>query len=372
MADDNLGAGSARGPSIGGITGGAVATTTVKSSGGSAGSISLCENLERTDRHPVLIFGSESTGKSNLILSFIEGLKTTKDVDCSLGAPVLDLANSNSAAKQQVAKQFFERGVYDLARGEPIKATIGDPFFIPIDVKPKNNIFPPVKFAFLDGRGERFSVNDQSTGLDLFKELDPEVRDLLNNFPHGITIVYVAPYSLAGDHARDTVTASFALVGAMSGYRTHRAEVMRERDHHLFLMTKWDQHAPPTAGNHSFDQVNPEAVNALLDDRYRHAWGEFCGLPLHGVAQERRAFMHYTAGHFVNELPSRPPAYLAASYARYPRTVLNWLYGNAASFKLKVDDEVVRLRKILFNDVVPPQETRVSITDWLAAILTAR
>ncbi len=331
--------------------------------------VSLSANLERTGRHPVLIFGSAYAGKSSLLMSFIQALRSTRDLEMSLGEPVLDRADPKSGEKHQQAKRLFEWATFGVAQGKPIGATTGDPFFLPLDIKPRDSKQPPVKFAFLDGRGEQYGVNDDPEG-DLFKALPPDIEDLLENFSYGITIIYIAPYSISDGHSRDTLDSDFGLLGAMSRYREHRR--MRRNDFHLMLLTKWDQRALPMDSEPLFDQVSPLDVDRELRERYANAWGDFQGLALEGPARERRAFMQYTSGYFVNGQPRTPPAKFVDSFARYPRTLLNWLYGNATQFRLQLDDATLTSRRYLFDDVTIHTGRPASLTDWMASILTAR
>ncbi|WP_291832142.1 hypothetical protein [Brevundimonas sp.] len=332
-------------------------------------SISIAENLDRTDRHPVLIFGSSQAGKSSLILSLILGLQTMRDISVSLGEPILDPSDSRSRAFHQQAKDTYDRAAYELATGKPVGMTIGDPFFIPVDVKPRNSRLDPVKFAFLDGRGEDYQPNEDRNA-DLFKALQPEIVDVLSNYPHGISVIYVAPYSISDGHDRDTPGSNFGLLGAMRGYEELRER--RRQDHHLFLLTKWDQFASPMDARPLFSQAGADDVDRVLCDRYPNAWGTFQGMALEGEARERRAFMQYSSGYFKDGQYREPPHAFKATFQRYPRTIMNWLYGNAAQARRAVS-ETDGLRRSLFPDVTvangPP---RRSLIDALNAVLTAR
>ncbi len=334
-----------------------------------ASTISLAQSLERTGRHPVLIFGSSKSGKSMLILSLIRALQRSRDIDVELGEPVFDRADPRSKDRHSFAKRFYDHENFRLQRGERIDATQSDAFFVPVDIKPRNSLLPPVKLAFLDSRGEDYEPS-QDNHADFYKQLSPEIRDVLQNFSYGVTVIYVAPYSVGSTHDRDTLNSNFGLLGALRGYRELRR--LRRNDFHLFLLSKWDQYAAPMDGRPLFDQVDPVDVDTVLGDRYPQAWGDFQSLPLEGEAKDRRAFTQYSSGYFVDGFPATPPASFDASYLRYPRTVLNWLYGNATQFKVTDEERAFTLRKILFDDVVPPTEPRVTLTDRMAALLTTR
>lgn len=332
--------------------------------------ISLADNLDRTGRHPVLIFGSSQAGKSSLILSLILGLQTMRDIHVSLGEPILDPSDPQSKAVHQRAKDTYDRAAYELATGRKIGMTLGEPFFIPIDVRPRDSTFEPVKFAFLDGRGEDYQPNED-TNADLFRELAPEIVDVLRNFPHGVTVIYVAPYSTSDGHDRDTPGSNFGLLGAMRGYEQLRE--LRRNDFHLFLLTKWDQYASPMDPRPLFGEATAADVDRVLLDRYPNAWGTFQGLPLEGEARERRAFMQYSSGYFVNGEYREPPHTFNDTFKRYPRTVMNWLYGNATQYRLVRNDQAITVRRALFADVsVSQAPPRSSLLEKLTLILTAR
>ncbi|PLR25182.1 hypothetical protein SGCZBJ_13210 [Caulobacter zeae] len=332
--------------------------------------ISLAENLDRTERHPVLIFGSSAAGKSSLVLSLILGLQTMRDINVSLGDPILDPADPRSKVMHQRAKDTYDRAAYELATGKPVGITIGEPFFIPVDVKPTNSLLEPVKFAFLDGRGEDYQPNED-INADLFRTFKPEIVDVLRSFPHGITVIYVAPYSVGDGHDRDTPSSNFGLLGVMRGYEELRE--LRRHDSHLFLLTKWDQYATPMDARPLFSDASANDVDRVLRDRYPNSWGTFQALPLEGEAHERRAFMQYSSGYFKDGEYREPPHSFHGTFKRYPRTVMNWLYGNATQYRPGRDNRTTSPRRSLFPDVdVPTAPPRRSLIDLLNHALTAR
>lgn len=333
-------------------------------------SISLAENLDRTERHPVLIFGSSQAGKSSLILSLILGLQTMRDINVALGDPILDPSDARSRAFHQRAKDTYDRAAYELATGKPVGMTTGEPFFIPVDVQPRNSGLDPVKFAFLDGRGEDYQPNEDPNA-DLFKTLQPEIVDVLSSFPHGISVIYVAPYSISDTHDRDTPGSNFGLLGAMRGYEQLRE--LRRNDFHLFLLTKWDQFSSPMDARPLFGEASADDVDRVLNDRYPNSWGAFQSMPLEGEAHERRAFMQYSSGYFKDGEYREPPHAFKGTFQRYPRTIMNWLYGNATQASAARHTHTDRLRTALFPDVAAADRApRRSLIDLINFALTAR
>lgn len=337
----------------------------------------LSECLDRTNRHPVLLFGVAAAGKSSLILSIIRALRQAPEVNVELGDPVLDDTDPKRESAHKIAKSFFERATFDYDKGKPLESTQDKQLIIPIDIRPRDSRLPAVKIAFIDGRGEFYqpqyhgaATNDASNGyVDLYYKLDGYVASVLRYYSSGVSIIYAAPY-LVSAGSTSTVDSDHGLVGVMEGYGQLRRN--RENDFHLFLLTKWDEFASPADANRVFDIVAPGGVERVLSDRYPQSWGSFQGLPLEGPAADRRAFMQFSSGFYVDGVPCRPPKSYRDSFERYPRTVANWLYGNATRVRLMDDEKSIAIRKILFEDVTPPEEPRINISDRLAALLASK
>lgn len=329
--------------------------------------LTLAQNLEATQRHPVLIFGSSSSGKTSLLISLIQCLQTSGAVDVTLGSPVFDAADPRSAPSHRSAELIYGRQTYETYVGNKLPSTqVDEPFFIPIDVQPRHSESPPVKFALLEGRGEWYEPN-VAKEQDFFRALGPEIRQLLETYSYGITVIYVAPYSNGSGHERDTAPSNFGLLGALDGYRAARA--MRNGDFHMFLLTKWDQYASPMNRSQLFENPGPLEVEHVLTDRYDRAWGKFQSLPLEGSAEGRRAFMQYSAGHFVDGRRSRPPEKFAKTYDRYSRTLINWIYGNATQVAILGEQYTVGLRRVLFDDVMAEGAAKVTLSERAASLL---
>ena len=329
--------------------------------------LTLAQNLEAMQRHPVLIFGSSAAGKTQLIISLIQCLQRSGIVDVTLGEPIFDKADPRSAGVHQVAESLYRRSSYDADLGRAIAATqTVEPFFVPLDVQPRDSHHMSVKLALMDSRGEEYAPNaDQNQSF--LKPLASEIQELLQTFSHGISVIYVAPYSVGSGHDRDTASSNHGLLGVLDAYRKDRS--MRDRDAHLFLLTKWDQYAPPMNQKRLFENPWPVDVDHVLRERYDRSWGEFQSLPLDGKAGHRRAFMQYTAGHFINGARSRPPELFASTYDRYSRTLMNWLYGNATLLDVSGQGQDLNIRGILFDEVLPEKVPRLSVSERAASIL---
>lgn len=321
--------------------------------------ITLGKRLEDTNRHPVLIFGAGASGKSSLILSLINALNIAEEVNVVFAdnEPIFDDSYGDfQKQRHAIARQFYDWGIYRWTAGQPPLPNIGERFFIPIDIQPRNSLLPPVKFAILDGRGEDYGPNtqmDAEQGMvgDIRRPLGEEIKQLLQEFSHEITIIYVAPFSQHGAASEDTIDANAGLRHAIQEYSAARVQALRANDSHLFLFTKWDEHAPPLMKGDLFAEPSSLDVADQLRIRYEGAWGQFCGLPVGGPARDRRVFMQYSAGYFINDRLHPPPDLVEETFRRYPRTVANWLYSRAARSSLRQRQLDADLPQDIFLDV---------------------
>ncbi|MFA5966610.1 MAG: hypothetical protein WC804_21545 [Sphingomonas sp.] len=297
-------------------------------------SLSLGKRLERQERHPVLIFGSASSGKSSFILSIISALGDAEEVNVNFSdnEPILDEAEGDAQLQAHAAaRQFYDWGLYRWSAGEPPPPNSGERVFIPIEVQPRYGDKPAVKFAILDGRGEDYapllaSGNQALAPIgELRRPLGDEIKKLLKEYSHEITVIYVAPCSQA-----DTLDAAAGLRHAIQEYSSSRSLDLREKDSHLFLLTKWDENVDPLVKRAGFEEPSPLDVLRRIRPRYEGAWGQFCGLALGDTVRDRRVFMQYAAGYFSEGKLAPPPDLIAKTIRRYPRTVANWLYSRAA------------------------------------------
>lgn len=330
----------------------------------------LAESLRAQNRHPVLIFGASQAGKTEFILSLFEALSASKEVNVALGAPVLP-GHPDEDRVHGLAERLFDWGRWDRREGNQLAGTRVDPFFIPIDVKPKNDRLEPVKLALLDGMGELYEPNLGDRMGSFRRAINPDVLTVLQHYTRGITSIYLVPATLPPEARYSFGTASFTIDNIIKGYDSTRSDDLRQRDFHLFLLTKWDE----VVGSkfvRKFDYLTPEDVESEIESKFPDAWGAFGSLPVDGQAMERRAFMQYCAGYFSDGRVSRPPDNRKASFERYPLTVMNWLYGNATRETIDLEHGTMVLRRILFESVLSPSEPKLSLTDWALRLLTSR
>ncbi len=329
-------------------------------------SASLAERLRASGRHPVILFGTSTSGKSTLLVSLFHCLNHNSDIGLQLGAPILDPASSDGKVMHEKAIELFERRVAAFDEGEVLESTqLEQPFFVPVDVQPRD-ASQPVRFAFLEARGEWFDPSQEERG-SIYRGLKEEIVEILEHFSESISMLYVAPYSVAEVNIVGTRASDTGLTGAIHAYRTHREAIAQ--DFHLFLLTKWDQHAVPLADSPEFSRVRAKEVDRIITERYPKAWRAYQAMPLGGRIV-RRFFMQYTAGHIRGGMVREPPERHRRTFDRYNHTIWNWLYGNATQ---EADgDGYTFTRGELFRDVAPRDATRMTFVERITSLILSR
>lgn len=309
--------------------------------------------LESSGRHPVLIFGSKRAGKSTLLMSLFQCARRMS-ISIELGAPIGPPDSIKTVEDHRIAEDLFNRKAHEFSLGRPIPGTDSlRPFFVPIDIWPARES-APLKFAFLEGRGEWYMPN--SIG-QLYQNLQEDIVDTLRHYSSGLSVIYVAPYSAGGGSVTDTVEADAGLAGAISQYRAAR-ELFR-RDHHLYLLNKWDEYARPQADSPMFSQVGADQVEAVLNERYRASWPAYKGIPL-SPGNRQRFFMQYAAANIIGDVVRDPPERHRPAFDRYPKILWNWLFENAIRSGEGRYGSHSR-RRSPFPDALPPSGIEVRV-----------
>ena len=326
---------------------------------------SLADHLERTRRHPVIVFGIGASGKSTMLMSLVQALNRCPEVNIYLGDPIFPEGHPEAAAEHEQAINFFERDAQKFAIGELVPATRHDrPFFIPVDVQRRSD-GRTVRLALLEGRGEWYAPIRGGTG-SMFPKFKEDIADIISFYGESLSVLWVAPFSVGGGKDEDTQDSDLGLKGAINEYRRLRQSIAQ--DFHLFLLTKWDCKAPPLADDAGFSVVTAAKVEQLLEERYPNSWPDYQGLTLKTTG--RRFFMQYSSGHIVQDRVKVPPQRHRSAFDRYPRTVWNWLYGNATLTQIDADHG--RERANLFPDVMPRPMRRASLGERLSRLLVGR
>jgi hypothetical protein len=317
------------------------------------------QRLEEDERHPVIIFGSSQAGKSTLIMSIINALeKSGKDgdvgVEVSFGSSFYAKRDGMAQAQMDLARNFYDAASTNFIIGREALFTtqVEYPFFIPLDLRIRGSGLKPVKIALMDGRGEWYEpVPD---GAAPFHDLQKYIVEVLKNYSRGMSVICVAPYSLGSTDEDNVQNSDAGLWAALTRYQELRSE--SDDDALLFLLTKWDQAASP-GKDPEFTDLEGGAVAEVAARRYVRSWNLFRNIRVGGDEWEKRCFMQFSACRFIEGRPSIPPD-LQDEFLRYPRTVINWIYGNARRFEFTVGRYVTELPLNLFPDVIP-RDTKI-------------
>ena len=292
----------------------------------------LADALQSQGYHPVLIFGTRASGKSSLLASLFHHLQSDPESPAIAisGDPLLPLDTPYGKEVHESSLHFFNTVVDNFFNGEAAPRTYNDvPFYIPFVLRP-NNGQPEVKIAFLESRGEWYHIDRQSRTL--YPELRREVGDVYRKFSGALSILLIAPLVI-GDVYQDEVdpdralaeqrSSDAALFGALQAYQSARG--MREFDHHLFVLTKWDAH---TKGLSSEEFSSPPngVVENLIESRYPRAWQMFGAMQ-----REVPQAMQYCSGIMSGDVHAPTPPHLRHKLSPFPRTLWNWLYANATN-----------------------------------------
>lgn len=291
--------------------------------------------------YPVVLFGTNNSGKTSLLLSLFASL--TADPRLSVGISLGDSILGGSAVGRQLhrdATDTFYVKTAAFVAGEKILATkVGLPFFIPVELRPEEGK-PPVRFAFLESNGEWYreerAPNQPIGSMErLFPKLRSEIEQFIAQYQGGISFLYLLPYTQLDvdsvhDVARDAdemQNASFAISGVLREYDTIRMNY-RADDHHLMLVTKWDAHSTRDPNRAEGIEEDRAALHDFGLRKYGPALATFQGLNLR---PSQRMLNSYCAG-IINSrglLQLRHDDDVRAAVDAYPIRLWTWLYRNA-------------------------------------------
>jgi hypothetical protein len=323
------------------------------------------ERLLSIGRHPVMMFGTTSSGKSTILMSFISNLMANPEVSITLGEPIYPEKSPNRSVAANFGHYFFERRAQDFIHGRQILNATELPFpiFLPINIQRVRDE-SPVRLAFLEGKGEWYEPSSASEG-SIYQDFKDEIADVLKYYDDSLTAIFIAPYSALDDQVRLRQN-DIGLMGALNAYRKYRSR--QESDSLLFLLTKWDVHADPI-NDARFGYLNAADVADVLQQKYPDSWNAFQSMP-RSMRNDRRYFMQYCAGYLVEEANRPPPESQRDIFERYPRTLLNWLYGNAT--RVTSRNGRSSRERVLFSDVLPRSTVQVRLVERVTNFILAR
>lgn len=291
--------------------------------------------------HPVILFGTNFSGKTSLLLSLFSTIVTDPGLQCGLSLcdPLLGGAGRVGRTLHDEADHTFSVKTQAFMEGVKIpKTNVALPFFIPVELRSSEG--PPVRFAFLESNGEWYRPNrsataSSATGERLFPALRSELEDFIASYQGGMTFLYLLPYTQMEVYkerdqrldADEVQSASLAIVGVLRAYDRIRANC-RSEDRHLMLVTKWDAHSVRAADRAEAIEEDPEIVRDFCNRRYAQAIATFQGI---GIDPEHRHLNAYCAG-MINEngmLQLRHDDDARAVITSYPVKLWSYLYRNA-------------------------------------------
>lgn len=301
----------------------------------------LARALQAENYHPIILFGTNFSGKTSLLLSLLSTLLSEPRLETGvfLCDPVLGTETKIARALHEEARKLFEVKTQAFIEGENIPATkFPLPFFVPVEVRPAGK--PPVRFAFLESNGEWYRparerhqpIANQERLYPLFRT---EIESFISSYQGGISFIYLTPYTQAKifnerDVALDTdeiQNAALAIGGVLKVYDRVRAN-HRADDHHIMLVTKWDEHSARNPDRAEGIQEDRDALNKFCSERYGQAISIFQTLNLRPSQRQLNA---YCSG-IINErglLQLNRGDDVRDVVMSYPIRLWSWLYRNA-------------------------------------------
>jgi hypothetical protein len=303
--------------------------------------INLARALQDGGYHPVVLFGTNFSGKTSLLLSLFGALIAEPKLEAGLALcdPILGTGSGIGRLLHEDAQHTFDVKTQAFLEGERIlKTAVALPFFVPVEFRPVGK--QSVKFAFLESNGEWYRpLRDRSTPLNDVKKLYPglrkETEEFISAYQGPITFLYLIPYTQADvysdkDNPLDSDeirSASLAITGVIRSYDKIRA-THRDDDFHLMLVTKWDAHSARDADRAEGIAEDRAALLEFCNQRYAQALAAFQGLD---IDPEHRSLNAYCSGIMgaQGRLHLRPDEDVSSVVLAYPVKLWRRLYRNA-------------------------------------------
>jgi hypothetical protein len=285
--------------------------------------------------HPVLLFGTSQSGKSLALASLLSyPLQNENKKNTKIAHTLIDFDYPHShPARQDVkdwAREFYYKDVANFqkdpsAKAQPTRRTY--PFFVPIKAvfgsdDDKREI---ARFAFLESVGEWLHQGPDGYTFD---ELKPDIVEILKNYSHPISVIFVVPATHDNLLNEKAVKDSHQCIA----YYMNRYVELRKRhygDNLLLLVSRWDAKYHPDAAGTSgeVDNFARGTSSAVIDalGSYPWAWTTFRNLP--SVSRGSLALMQYAPTWIINGART-DEGDLKPVFYRFNRTIWNWLYGN--------------------------------------------
>lgn len=302
----------------------------------------LAHAMQEEGYHPVVLFGTNNSGKTSILMSLFATLSVDPQLETGLSLcdPILGTRTDIAKYLHKEARHTFEIKTEAFLAGEKIpKTSTTLPFFIPVEFRPPDGR-AAVKFAFLESNGEWYRplISDGTSLSDteqLYPDLRKEIEDFIASYQQGMTFIYAAPVTQGevytqADKTFDTDEiryASMAIRGVLKSYDSIRANG-RTNDKHLMLVTKWDAMSARDADRAAGIEEDRDAVIEFCSRKYNQALTQFQGLNLR---PEQKRINAYCAGMINKSGLIRAAADDAVTgvIASYPVRLWEFLYKNA-------------------------------------------
>ena len=282
---------------------------------------------------PVVIFGTNNSGKTALLLSLFARVMSDAELDTglSLDDPLLSLSDPIAKKMYEEAELTFENRTQDFIAGKPIEKTaVSLPFFIPVTFVPRGK--QTIRFAFLESSGEWYRPNRD--GGKLFPKLRDEIEGFIFHYQGPIIFLYLLPYTQinsAGDRGeadtKEIGEAALAMKGMLDAYNRAR-EHARDKDQHLMLVTKWDVRSRKSSDR--ADDLEADRGD-LMEFCNRHYSQALAGYKTLGLRSDQTLLNAYCAGfmneHGVLQIRRDDEAWTVAK--SYPVRLWTWFYKTA-------------------------------------------
>jgi hypothetical protein len=292
--------------------------------------------------HPILLFGSQMSGKTSLLLSLLNYPRLDQRAEASIEfdeSIYTDEQTIRLKSALNAGQMLFYRASQQWIGNAAPKATLDEhPFFVPVVLQKASG--EQVKFAFLEGRGEWYTPDESS--LRPYKKFKGLIQGFLQTFSNPVTVLYIAPY-VAGSYGDTTSSlgnaelmkkSDLGLVGAIEEYMNARRGYFRN-DYHILTMTKWDIKCGNVASDDFLDPL-PSQISEELSGKFPLAWNKFNAMPMQNQPGNLKINVYSSGvidGNRLNQLPSDDQY----SLNRYPRKLWDRLYSNAGHGILYTD-----------------------------------
>jgi len=319
----------------------------------------LEKQLQRDEYHPVLIFGTISSGKSAFLQSMIYYGATAPDAGflVTKGENIYPADYPDQASLYSRFIDFFENEVIkQRSDGRyPMRTDVAGHYLLPVVLKPLNAELPIQKFVYLEGSGEVMNPEKgkAADGVGQYPQVTELALDFIKHYESPLSVIFIAPSHIKAGIEVSRATSGRCLSDCMRQYFALRPESYQYKDNLCLMITKWDRLCQALSGSqggqlYKYDRslvedAYPKVLDTVLE--WDDLWTSFTVQPDY---RGSRFLMPYSSGVDIDGRIELKHAQ-QADFDYFNRTVWNWLYGNATALYKR--SERAR-RKVLCPDTV--------------------